>query len=250
LSFASPRLNPLSQLINELTGRKAKPMSERALAVELTKVTKSYRSGNSLQTVLSEADLSVERGQFIVILGRSGSGKSTLLNLLGAMDKPTSGRVTIEDADISELGDHERTLFRRTSLGFIFQAYNLIPTLSVQENILLPLALNNGADGAGVTDLLEELGLGDKADAFPEDLSGGEQQRVAIARALIHTPSLILADEPTGNLDVDTGREIIRLIDQLVRRNGQTLIMATHSQEVIGYADRVLTIADKKLVDK
>jgi putative ABC transport system ATP-binding protein len=225
-------------------------MSERALAVELTKVTKSYRSGNSLQTVLSEADLSVERGQFIVILGRSGSGKSTLLNLLGAMDKPTSGRVTIEDADISELGDHERTLFRRTSLGFIFQAYNLIPTLSVQENILLPLALNNGADGAGVTDLLEELGLGDKADAFPEDLSGGEQQRVAIARALIHTPSLILADEPTGNLDVDTGREIIRLIDQLVRRNGQTLIMATHSQEVIGYADRVLTIADKKLVDK
>ena len=225
-------------------------MSKPALAVELTKLTKSYRSGNSLQTVLSEVDLSVERGQFIVILGRSGSGKSTLLNLLGAMDKPTSGRVTIEDADISELGDHERTLFRRTSLGFIFQAYNLIPTLSVQENILLPLALNNGADEAGIIDLLEELGLGDKADAFPEDLSGGEQQRVAIARALIHTPSLILADEPTGNLDVDTGREIIRLIDQLVRRNGQTLIMATHSQEVIGYADRVLTITDKKLVDK
>ena len=224
-------------------------MSKPALAVELTKLTKSYRSGNSLQTVLSEVDLSVERGQFIVILGRSGSGKSTLLNLLGAMDKPTSGRVTIEDADISELGDHERTLFRRTSLGFIFQAYNLIPTLSVQENILLPLALNK-ADEAGITDLLEELGLGDKADAFPEDLSGGEQQRVAIARALIHTPSLILADEPTGNLDVDTGREIIRLIDQLVRRNGQTLIMATHSQEVIGYADRVLTITDKKLVDK
>ncbi|MFP6780798.1 MAG: ATP-binding cassette domain-containing protein, partial [Gammaproteobacteria bacterium] len=132
---------------------------------------------------------------------------------------------------------------------FIFQAYNLIPTLSVQENILLPLALNK-ADEAGITDLLEELGLGDKADALPEDLSGGEQQRVAIARALIHTPSLILADEPTGNLDVDTGREIIRLIDQLVRRNGQTLIMATHSQEVIGYADRVLTITDKKLVDK
>jgi putative ABC transport system ATP-binding protein len=225
-------------------------MSHSKTAVQLTKLSKSYVTGNARQTVLADLDLTVERGQFVVILGRSGSGKSTLLNLLGAMDKPTSGHVTIDDVEITNMGDHDRTLFRRTSLGFIFQAYNLIPTLSVHENVMLPLALNRIDGTAKVSALLEELGLGNKAAAAPEDLSGGEQQRVAIARALVHTPNLILADEPTGNLDVDTGREIIQLIDRLARRNGQTLIMATHSQEVIGYADRVLIIKDKKLVDQ
>ena len=145
--------------------------------------------------------------------------------------------------------ERERTIFRRTSLGFIFQAYNLIPTLSVLENIKLPLTLNGIYDDGPALRLLAELALSDKADAWTEELSGGEQQRVAIARALVHKPDLILADEPTGNLDVETGRNIIQLIDDLARPNHQTLIMATHSREVIGRADRVLTIKDRKLVD-
>jgi putative ABC transport system ATP-binding protein len=218
-------------------------------AVDISRVGKTYHSGSTSQIVLEDLNLRVEQGQFVVILGRSGSGKSTLLNLLGAMDRPTTGSININGVEIGEMRDRDRTLFRRTSLGFIFQAYNLIPTLSVLENVQLPLALNGIDDDSTAIQLLDELGLSSKHGAWAEDLSGGEQQRVAIARALIHTPSLILADEPTGNLDVDTGREIIRLIDNLVRRNGQTLIMATHSQEVIGYADRVVTIKDQHLVD-
>jgi putative ABC transport system ATP-binding protein len=224
-------------------------MQQNIPAVDISCVGKTYRSGATSQIVLENLNLRVEQGQFVVILGRSGSGKSTLLNLLGAMDRPTTGRINVNGIEIGEMGDRERTLFRRSSLGFIFQAYNLIPTLSVLENVQLPLALNGVHDETAAMRLLDELGLGSKLGAWAEDLSGGEQQRVAIARALIHTPSLILADEPTGNLDVDTGREIIRLIDKLVRRDGQTLIMATHSQEVIGYADRVLTIKDQNLVD-
>lgn len=218
-------------------------------AVKLSCLSKVYRSGSLDQVVLADVNLTIERGQFIVILGRSGSGKSTLLNLLGAMDRPTTGQITIDGVEIASLNDHARTLFRRASLGFIFQAYNLIPTLSVIENVMLPLTLNQISETDRAQQLLADLGLADKADAWAEDLSGGEQQRVAIARALVHAPSLILADEPTGNLDVETGRQIIHLIDDFARRNGQTLIMATHSKEVIGYADRVLTIKDRKLID-
>lgn len=224
-------------------------MHAKPLAVNLVGLTKTYRSGTSEQVVLSEVDLSIERGQFIVILGRSGSGKSTLLNLLGAMDRPSAGRIEIFGADITAMSERERTLFRRTSLGFIFQAFNLIPTLSVIENVALPLALNGIHHDAPARALLEELDIAHKADAWAADLSGGEQQRVAIARALVHAPDLILADEPTGNLDVETGRDMIRLLDDLVRRNGHTLIMATHAQEVIGYADRVLTIRDRNFVE-
>ena len=219
-------------------------------AVTLTSLNKSYRTGVAEQVVLADLDLTIDSGEFIVILGRSGSGKSTLLNLLGAMDRPSSGHIAINGTDISKLNERARTHFRRTSLGFIFQAYNLIPTLTVVENVMLPLTLNGIFDNGRALQLLDDLNLADKANAWAEDLSGGEQQRVAIARALVHTPSLILADEPTGNLDVETGREIIRLIDDLVRREGKTLIMATHSQEVIGYADRVLTIRDRKLVER
>jgi len=219
-------------------------------AVTLTSLNKSYRTGVAEQVVLADLDLTIDSGEFIVILGRSGSGKSTLLNLLGAMDRPSSGHIAINGTDISKLNERARTDFRRTSLGFIFQAYNLIPTLTVVENVMLPLTLNGIFDNGRALQLLDDLNLADKANAWAEDLSGGEQQRVAIARALVHTPSLILADEPTGNLDVETGREIIRLIDDLVRREGKTLIMATHSQEVIGYADRVLTIRDRKLVER
>jgi len=219
-------------------------------AVTLTSLNKSYRTGVAEQVVLADLDLTIDSGEFIVILGRSGSGKSTLLNLLGAMDRPSSGHIAINGTDISKLNERARTDFRRTSLGFIFQAYNLIPTLTVVENVMLPLTLNGIFDNGRALQLLDDLNLADKANAWAEDLSGGEQQRVAIARALVHTPSLILADEPTGNLDVETGREIICLIDDLVRREGKTLIMATHSQEVIGYADRVLTIRDRKLVER
>ena len=219
-------------------------------AVTLTSLNKSYRTGVAEQVVLADLDLTIDSGEFIVILGRSGSGKSTLLNLLGAMDRPSSGHIAINGTDISKLNERARTDFRRTSLGFIFQAYNLIPTLTVVENVMLPLTLNGIFDNGRALQLLDDLNLADKANAWAEDLSGGEQQRVAIARALVHTPSQILADEPTGNLDVETGREIIRLIDDLVRREGKTLIMATHSQEVIGYADRVLTIRDRKLVER
>ncbi len=218
-------------------------------AVSLLRVSKSYGRASTEQHVLVNVDLTIKRGEFIVVLGRSGSGKSTLLNLLGAMDRPTSGHIQIDGTDISGLEEGKRTKFRRTALGFIFQAYNLIPTLSVLENVQLPLALNGIFDDAPALQLLEDLALAHKANAWAEDLSGGEQQRVAIARALVHSPSLILADEPTGNLDIETGREIIHLIDDLARRSGQTLIMATHSQEVIGYADRVLTIRDRKLVE-
>ena len=223
--------------------------NHRSAAVTLTGLSKSYRSGAIEQSVLVDVDLTFERGHFIVILGRSGSGKSTLLNLLGAMDRPTAGVIEIEGIDIASMQERDRTIFRRTSLGFIFQAYNLISTLSVLENIKLPLTLNGIYDDGPALRLLAELALSDKADAWTEELSGGEQQRVAIARALVHKPDLILADEPTGNLDVETGRNIIQLIDDLARPNHQTLIMATHSREVIGYADRVLTIKDRKLVD-
>lgn len=220
-----------------------------AAAVSLRGLTKTYRSGDSAQTVLRDVDLEIPHGQFVVVLGRSGSGKSTLLNLLGAMDRPTAGEVRINGTLISALAERERTLFRRRALGFIFQAYNLVPSLNVIENVALPLALNGSDDHAAAYTLIEELGIGHKAGASAEDLSGGEQQRVAIARALVHAPDLILADEPTGNLDVDTARQTVRLLDELVRRNGQTLIMATHSREVIAYADRVITISDHQLVD-
>ena len=224
-------------------------MKSPIAAVSLHRLTKSYASGDSMQTVLHRAELDITPGQFVVVLGRSGSGKSTLLNLIGAMDRPTSGEVHVDGTRISTMPERERTLFRRRSLGFIFQAYNLIPSLNVLENVALPLALNGIESQDAALALLEELGIAHKAAASAEELSGGEQQRVAIARALVHAPSLILADEPTGNLDVDTARNTIELLDDLVRRNGQTLIMATHSREVIGYADRVITIKDKQLVD-
>ena len=224
-------------------------MQPSLAAVNLSRLAKTYRTGGTEQIVLANVNLHIEQGEFVVILGRSGSGKSTLLNLLGAMDRPTEGSIKINGTEIGTMHDRERTLFRRTSLGFIFQAYNLIPTLTAIENIMLPLALNRVASEQRCEQLLDRLGLAHKAHAWAEDLSGGEQQRIAIARALIHSPSLILADEPTGNLDVDTGRQIIRLINELVRSNGQTLIMATHSREVIGFADRVLTIQNQTLVD-
>ena len=217
------------------------------LVIETRGLRKSYRSGTRDQLVLSDIDLQVRAGEFVVIVGRSGSGKSTLLNLLGAMDQASSGEVLVNGQDITRLDEEERTLFRRRHVGFVFQAYNLLPTLTVAENLLLPLQLNQQDDhqaNGRIQHLLEELGIGDKSGVYSDQLSGGERQRVAIARALIHQPSFVIADEPTGNLDLDTGQQVLELLDRLTRAEGRTMIMATHSQEVIGIADRIMTIAD------
>jgi putative ABC transport system ATP-binding protein len=210
---------------------------------------KSYATATSSQQVLSGIDLDIAAGEFVVVLGRSGSGKSTLLNLLGAMDRPTEGQLTIGGQRVDRLDEAGRTLFRRRHVGFVFQAFNLIPTLTVFENLRLPLELN-GLDADAddrIAGYLERLGLADKTDRYPEQLSGGEQQRVAVARALVHEPSLLVADEPTGNLDLETGREVLALLDRMTREAGKTLVMATHSPEVIGIADRVLTIRDGRI---
>ena len=215
--------------------------SPGAPLITLAGVHKQYERGG--EPVLDGLDLTVAAGEFVIVLGRSGSGKSTLLNLLAGIDVPDAGSVTVAGQPLSAMADAARTRFRRDQVGLVFQAFNLIPTLSVRENLALPLELAGRAvDDAAIADLLQRLGLAGKAARYPEELSGGEQQRVAIGRALIHQPAIILADEPTGNLDLDTGQRVVELLDELVRDRHCTLIMATHSQEVIGYADRVVSI--------
>ncbi len=214
--------------------------------VRLTDVSKSYSS----HTVLANTNLEIRTGEFIVIIGRSGSGKSTLLNLIGGLDFPSGGKIEILGQSLTELTEEQRAKIRCQSLGFVFQFFNLIPTLTVIENIRLPMALNGlSKEAAGIraSDLLRELGTEDCGERFPEELSGGEQQRVAIARAVAHKPNIVLADEPTGNLDLDTARNVVELLDRTCRTQGATLIMATHSREVIGLADRVLTIRGSHL---
>ncbi len=219
--------------------------------IRLAALTKRY--GAARDPVLDGIDVVIERGQFVVLLGRSGSGKSTLLNLIGAIDVPTSGEVRIDGVALSSLDEAGRALLRRHKLGFVFQFFNLIPTLTVAENLLLPLELN-GVTGQAATKkvegMLDEIGLAGFGERFPEELSGGEQQRVAIARALIHEPEIVLADEPTGNLDLDTAEMVVALLDRLCREGGRTLVMATHSREVIGLADRVLTIRAGRLIEE
>lgn len=214
--------------------------------VRLQGVSKAYGP----HVVLSECDLAIESGEFVVVIGRSGSGKSTLLNLIGGLDQPASGSIEIMGEELTGLGEEELSKLRHRRLGFVFQFFNLIPTLTVSENIQLPMALNDipkqeGKERARV--LLVELGLADCDDRFPEELSGGEQQRVAIARAIAHEPAIVLADEPTGNLDIETAKEVLELLNDVCRRRKATLIMATHSREVIGLADRVLTIRGSHL---
>lgn len=217
--------------------------------IEFQNLTKSYTEGERERTVLEEVNFYIEPGETIVLLGRSGSGKSTLLNLVSGIDVPTRGRVLIQNEDITPKSEQERTLFRRRHIGFVFQFFNLIPTLTVEENILLPLELNGRLhERQKALDLLEEVGLRDRAGSFPDQLSGGEQQRVAVARALVHDPLLILADEPTGNLDYETGMQVLGLLDRLVRQRQRTMIMATHSREVIGIANRIIAIQDRKIV--
>jgi putative ABC transport system ATP-binding protein len=209
--------------------------------IELLNVSKAYGS----QKVLDGASVTIERGEFVVVIGRSGSGKSTLLRLVGGLELPNVGMVRIGGEDIGALSERARAVLRRTTLGFVFQFFNLIPTLTVAENVELPLALNDVARSRAQRrslELLDELGLASCADRFPEELSGGEQQRVAIARAVVHEPRLVLADEPTGNLDLETADQVLELLQRTCRERGATLIMATHSAEVAGRAERVLTI--------
>ena len=220
--------------------------------IDLVEITKSYREGDRRQVVLDRIDLRVETGELVVLLGKSGSGKSTLLNLLAGIDQPDSGRVRIAGVEITSLSERDRTIFRRRHIGFIFQFFNLLPTLTVLENLLLPLELEGSVgpeEKERCQELLSAVGLADRSEAFPDRLSGGERQRVAVARGLVHRPELILADEPTGNLDVDTSVEVIELLDRLTRKSGRTLFMATHSREVVGVADRIFTVDHGRLVE-
>lgn len=220
------------------------------IAISIQQLSKSYLESGQQHEIFSGLHLQVSCSEFVVLLGRSGSGKSTFLNLVSGIDPPDNGKIIINGTDITGLSEHDRTLFRRHHIGFVFQSFNLIPTLTVAENLLLPLELINRVtrnERVQVAQLLEKLKLSDRLDSYPDRLSGGEQQRVAIARALIHDPDVILADEPTGNLDLDTAEQVLVLLDILVRKAGKTMIMATHSQEVIGRADRVFSIRDKTL---
>ena len=209
--------------------------------IELENVSKRY----GRQAVLDGASVTVERGQFVTVMGRSGSGKSTLLRLIGGLEAADSGLVRVDDTDLTTLTETERARRRRHGLGFVFQSFNLIPTLTVAENVELPLALNDVAPEKARrlrSELLEDLGLADCADRFPEDISGGEQQRVAIARAVIHEPKLVLADEPTGNLDAETAQHVLELLRRTCGERNATLIVASHSADLAARADRVVTI--------
>lgn len=220
-------------------------------AIEIIQLRKSYLESDRRHVIFKDLHLTVDTGEFVVLLGRSGSGKSTFLNLISGIDLPTDGQIIVKGIEINNLTEQKRTLFRRHYVGFVFQSYNLIPTLTVAENLLLPLELTHRitpADQLKVTELLELLGLSELIDSYPDKLSGGEQQRVAIARALVHDPDIILADEPTGNLDLETGEQVLKVLDELVRNAGKTMIMATHSREVIGKADRVISIRNRQLI--
>ena len=219
--------------------------------VRLRNLTRSYHEGEQLHTVLHALDATFVRGETLALRGRSGSGKSTLLNLISGIDAPDDGEVAIDGQVITAMSERDRTLFRRKHIGFVYQAFNLVPTLTVADNVRLVLELNavTGAAAADrVSTLLDQVGLANRAISYPDLLSGGEQQRVAIARALAHRPSLVLADEPTGNLDDKTAHNVLQMLKQLVREVGGTMIVATHSAMVASNCDRVLELRDGRLV--
>ena len=226
---------------------------EQASLVDVHQLTKSFEEGGRTRTVLEQGDFRIAKGEFIVMFGRSGSGKSTLLNLLSGIDQPSSGSVTIGGINLTQLSEQERTLFRREHIGFVFQTFNLIPTLTVKENVLLPLDLNQRMTKAEIDEalgFLDTVGLGNRLDSYPDLLSGGEQQRVAIARALAHDPTLILADEPTRNLDDDTADQVLNVFDTLVRQMGKTTLVATHDRTMADLADRVFTLSGGRIVSE
>lgn len=228
----------------------AKNGASAAKVVRVHNLTKSYDSTCESCSVLNGVDLDIYQGEFLVLLGVSGSGKSTLLNLISGLDRANAGDIWIGDTEITRLNERDRTIFRRDRIGFVFQFFNLIPTLSVIENVTLPLELRGMPRRSAevpASALLERVGLNARAHDFPDKLSGGEQQRVAIARALVHEPVLVLADEPTGNLDEDTGDNVLSLLLGLTRDLGRTLVMATHNPAIVPLADRVCQIHDGKL---
>ena len=217
--------------------------------VRTENLSKTYGSGENLVKAIDDVNLKIEKGEFIAIVGPSGSGKSTLLHLLGGVDNPSSGKIFIDGNDISKYTSKELALFRRRKVGLIYQFYNLIPNLTVRHNIELPLKLDKRKINEEVLlDIVRKLGIEDKLDSFPSELSGGQQQRVAIARSLIYSPSLVLADEPTGNLDRENSREIIEILKYFNRTLKQTIIVITHDESIALEAERVITIVDGKVV--
>ncbi len=227
-------------------------MAERTTeAIALAHVSKWYGQGPGRVGALTDVSVTIGPGRMVALLGRSGSGKTTLLNLLGAVDRPSTGSVRIEGCELSALSEGKLALFRRRRLGYVFQAFHLVPSLTALQNVALPLMLDrkfDKAQRAHVTGLLERLGLAGLAARYPDELSGGQQQRVAIARAIVHEPVVLLADEPTGNLDVQTGREILDLLQTMPRELGVTVVIATHSQEAAERCDQRLVLEDGRLM--
>ena len=219
--------------------------------LETKDLRKFYGSGDTQVKALDGVDLSVENGEFVAIVGTSGSGKSTLLHMLGGLDRPTSGAVLVDGKDIFSLKDEELTIFRRRKIGFVFQSYNLVPVLSVYENIVLPIQLDGGkVDQSYVNQVIEALVLEQKLQNLPSQLSGGQQQRVAIARALVTKPAIILADEPTGNLDSKTSQDVLSLMKVTGQKFAQTMVMITHNEEIAQMADRIVRIEDGRIVKR
>ena len=217
--------------------------------LETKDLRKVYGTGDTAVRALDGVDLTIEHGEFVAIVGTSGSGKSTLLHMLGGLDRPTSGNVTVDGKDIFSFKDEALTIFRRRKIGFVFQSYNLVPVLNVQENIVLPIQLDGRrVDKAFVRQIVRTLGLEERLEALPSQLSGGQQQRVAIARALATAPAIILADEPTGNLDSRTSQDVLGLLKITSQKFSQTIVMITHNEEIAQMADRILRIEDGRIV--
>ena len=217
--------------------------------LETKDLRKVYGSGDTEVRALDGVNLTVEKGEFVAVVGTSGSGKSTLLHMLGGLDRPTGGTVTVDGKELSAMRDEELTIFRRRKIGFVFQNYNLVPVLNVYENIVLPIQLDGKAPDRGYVDqIIETLGLGNKLQNLPNNLSGGQQQRVAIARALAAKPAIILADEPTGNLDSATSLDVMGLLKVTAQKFSQTIVMITHNEELAQMADRIIRIEDGRIV--
>ena len=217
--------------------------------LKTSNLKKYYGNGENLVKAIDNANIDIKEGEFVAIVGKSGSGKSTLLHMMGGLDNPTEGKVYINDKDIFSLKEEKLAIFRRRNIGFIFQNFNLIPSLNVWENITLPVGLDGKEiNKPFVTDIINSLGLESKVDALPNTLSGGQQQRVAIARALVARPAIILADEPTGNLDSKTSDEVMSLLKTMIKKYNQTLVMITHDETIAQMADRVIYIEDGKVV--
>jgi len=228
-------------------------MQTASAFLQVENVSRSFKRGQHHQHVLRHASFALQQGETVALLGRSGSGKSTLLNLLAGIDKADSGSITLAGTELTALQEPQSTLFRRRHIGFIYQSFNLVAGLTAAENVSLMLEMNGSKSAAALqqaTELLERLGMGEHAEKFPALLSGGEQQRVAIARALIHRPALVLADEPTGNLDAETGQQVLEWLRAVLRENGSTALLVTHSLAVAQSADRILTLDQGHVMER